>query len=221
MAQTPVIFVLGPPGHGKTLARKLLAELVVQTGRSTSEAIYHFIALMRGVTVASLRDIPKEELRPLLIQVGDYIVGARPDIPLEDPKDPGAFSVFTNDMYRGPSALVRMLYLGGANVIDGVRRTAELASAKEHLEWNGVPHYTIWIERSQGPVIPDNTELTALDADEVVMNDGTPEELRVLLFAALERRFGRQDEVGKDIPIADSPAQAGDIMQSRVKSGDL
>lgn len=201
--QTPVIFVIGPPGHGKTTARQLLAKLTSQRGESTSTVILQFLALRRGLKPDALKALPKEEIRAALIEAGDFMVGKIDKIteaPVNDTLD--------HALYRIPSGLVRTLYMNGANIIDGVRRISELGHAIDHLEWNGVRSITIWIEKSGGPVIPDNTELTALHADETVFNDGTPEDLEKKLYDVLCKYFGDQDDTKKEIPVAASPAEA-------------
>jgi len=45
--QTPVIFVIGPPAHGKSTARKLLCDLTGVKGASCSDVIYQFLAARR------------------------------------------------------------------------------------------------------------------------------------------------------------------------------
>lgn len=198
--QTPVLFLIGPPGHGKTAARKILCALTSVKGGSTSAAIYSFLAMRSKTPVAELEKIPKEEFRAKLIEAGDFMCGATPA--MSEPSE------YDGEVYRCPSILVRMLYTSGYNIIDGVRRKIELAHAKDHLDWNGVPSFTIWIEKSQGPVIPDNTELTALDADEVIFNDGTLDDLQKQLHAFLVKRFGDQTDLEKEVPILNSPSEA-------------
>lgn len=194
--QTPVIFLVGPPHHGKTEARKLLSEITLQKGESTSTIIYHFLAARRGVSVESLKQLPKEELRPALIEAGDFIVGDVSTI-----IEPAANTEIDAQLYRIPSSLVRTLYMSGYNIIDGVRRKKELSEAIVHLEWNGVRALTFWIERPGTPVVQDNTELTKEDADETILNDGSLAELKVKLFTTLEKYFGKQDELQTPVPI--------------------
>lgn len=198
--QTPVLFLIGPPGHGKTSARKILSALTSAKGGSTSAAIYSFLAMRSKTPVAELEKIPKEEFRAKLIEAGDFMCGAIPA--MSEPTE------YDEQVYRCPSILVRMLYTSGYNIIDGVRRKIELAHAKDHLDWNGVPSFTIWIEKSQGPVIADNTELTALDADETIFNDGTLEDLQASLLKFLQTRFGEQTDLEKEVPVLDSPEAA-------------
>lgn len=206
--QTPVIFVIGPPGHGKTAARKILAELTKQKGESTSTVILQFLAIRRGLEPHALKDAPKEEIRPDLIEAGDFMVGAIEKMSAPAAKDR---ELIDGSLYRVPSALVRTLYLNGVNIIDGVRRVGELTHAKEHLDWNGVRSVTIWIEKSQGPVIPDNTELTALHADETIMNDDSLEDLqKKLLDNVLVKYFGEQTDLDKAVAVSPTPGAAID-----------
>ncbi len=201
--QPPVIIVIGPPHHGKTEARKILAELTFLKGESTSTIIYSFLAHRRKMDIVELQKTPKELLRPELIEAGDYLVGKIDRIAL-DAVDPEIDSL----VYRIPSALIRTLYLSGFNVIDGVRRKTELKDAVDHLTWNGVRSVVIWIERPGVEKIVDNTELTQEDATDVVYNDGTLDDLKTQLKLVLEKHFGKQDEKPQPIPIFDSEGDA-------------
>ena len=201
--QAPVFIVIGPPHHGKTEARKILSELTYLKGASTSELIYRFLALRRNVSLESLQAIPKEELRPALIEAGDFMVGSISAI-----AEPPVNAEIEKVLYRIPSALIRTMYLNGYNIIDGVRRKQELAEARTHLYWNGVRSLVLWIDRPGVETLKDNTELTAADADEIVPNDGTLEDLRKKLKFVLEAHFGVQDETPAPIPIVDLPPKA-------------
>ena len=201
--QAPVFIVIGPPGHGKSAARKILAELTFLRGDSCSTIIYAFLAHRRKVTKESLYEIPKEQLRPDLIEAGNFLVGAIDTIaaPPEDPE-------IDRIVYRIPSALIRTLYMSGVNIIDGVRRKSELVHAIDHLTWNGVRSVVIWIERPGADLIKDNTDLTSADATDIVMNDGTLDELKAQLKLVVEKHFGKQDGKPKPIPVFDSPEEA-------------
>lgn len=200
--QPPAIIVIGPPHHGKTEARKILSELTFLKGESTSTIIYTFLAHRRKIEVAELLKLPKEDLRPELIEAGDFLVGKIDRIAL-DAVDPEIDKV----VYRIPSALIRTLYMAGYNVIDGVRRRTELTEAVDHLNWNGVRSIVIWIERPGVETIVDNTELTKFDATDIVYNDGTLDELKAQLKAVLEKHFGKQDEKPAAIPIFNSDGE--------------
>jgi len=194
--QAPVIIVIGPPHHGKTEARKILAELTFQKGESTSTVIYSFLAHRRKVELKTLLAQDKETLRPDLIEAGDFLVGKLDRIYL-DAIDPEIDKI----VYRIPSGLVRTLYMSGHNIIDGVRRRTELSDSIKHLEWNGVRSLVIWVERPGYPTAVDNNELTALDAHEVVTNDGTLDELREKLKSVIEKHYGKQPDKHEPLPI--------------------
>lgn len=181
----PVILVCGPAGHGKTTAREILCKLTALKGGSCSDVIFSYLALLRGTTVEELRKLDKEELRPELVKVGNWLCGDIGD--LEEAKSPDAPKA--SDIYRVPSTLIRTLYHNNRNVIDGVRRTLELKHAVEHLEWNGIRVLSIFITNPNGPAIPDNTEDLSSLCDEQVVNDGTVEELEKKLIEVLVRRF--------------------------------
>ena len=196
--QTPVIFVLSKPHHGKTEARKYLSEVTSLKGGSCSDCIDHFLAARKNISVETWRQTPKEERRPQQIEAGDFIVGTINSI-----KEPAQNTELDDAMYRVPSALIRQFYLTGHNVIDGVRRKTELSDARKHLDWNGVRSLVIWIERPGYPSPADNTQVEASDCDDVVVNDGTIEDLKVKLFACLVKHYGPQDEIRKPIPVVD------------------
>lgn len=182
--QAPVIFVVGPVGHGKTTCREILSRITHLKGGSCSDVIYAVLAARRGVSVQSLREVPKEELRPTLIEVGDWLCGQIGQL-----AEVAAKPEIDETVYRAPSALIRTLYLNGYNVIDGVRRKLELQHAKEHLEWNGVRTVVIHVSDPRKPLIADNSEdLTPL-ADNAIVNDGTPEELEQKLLDILDQHF--------------------------------
>jgi energy-coupling factor transporter ATP-binding protein EcfA2 len=180
----PVFFVVGPVGHGKTTAREILSRLLHARGGSCSDVIYHFLSIRKGVSIDDLRQLPKEQFRPQLIEAGDYLcgqIGQLAEVPENEAVDA--------EVYRHPSALIRTLYMNGFNVIDGVRRRLELEHAKDHLDWAGVEQFTIHISDPRKPTIADNSEDLRDLADEQIVNDGTPEELEQKLSAALSKRF--------------------------------
>jgi hypothetical protein len=198
--QAPVIFVTGKPQHGKTTARQILERLTHLKGGSCSDVVYHILAARRGVSPDSLRLLPKEELRPALVQVGDWMCGLGE---LSEPKTNDKFD--DTQLYRHPSALIRTLYVSGYNLIDGVRRRIELQNARDHLDWNGVRSLTLHVVRPNVQEVKDNTEDLGEFADEVVHNDGTVEELEAKLKLILDKHFGRQDEPAAPPAPAEAP----------------
>lgn len=180
----PVFFLIGPPQHGKTTARRILSKLTGLKGASTSDVIAGFLAERKGVSYDSVRALPKELSRAEFIEAGNWLCGD--DIKLaEAPKD----ITVDEESYRVPSALVRALYHSGVNVIDGCRRRLELDNARSHLQWNGVRTLVLYIERPDGPKIKDNTELTKDHADEYILNDGSEADLTEKLHTALTKHF--------------------------------
>lgn len=182
--QPPVVFVTGKPQHGKTTVRHLVAQITGLRGASCSDVVYHYLAARRQVSVEALRQLPKEELRPFLVEAGDFLCGAN-----QPPQEVPVNKEVDAEVYRIPSALIRALFLSGINVIDGVRRRLELQDAKNHLEWNGVRALTLYVDRPGVPDIPDNTEDLRDLADEVILNDGTLAELEKTVEAVLKRYF--------------------------------
>src|ERR1700728_4796197 len=163
--QQPVIFLIGPPQHGKTTARSIVCKLTGLKGASTSDVIYGFLAQRKGVDFHALKKLPKEDIRQELIEAGDWLCGT--DVPIKEVAKDASIEV---DMYRVPSALVRVLYHAGYNVIDGARRALELDNARSVLQWNGIRTLVIWIEKPDGPVVADNTSIKKEQADEIVVN---------------------------------------------------
>jgi len=196
--QTPVIFIIGHPQHGKTSLRKALEKLTHLKGASCSDVVYHFLALRGNTSVDALKLLPKEEFRPKLMEAGDFLVGK-----LDKMQETAAKEGVDEVMYRIPSALIRTLYMSGYNLIDGVRRREELASARDHLDWNGVPSKVVWVERPGHEIIPDNNELAANDADAIVLNDGTIEEIDQKAFEVLEKLFGPQPDLQKPVEVVE------------------
>lgn len=187
--QTPVFFFVGPVGHGKTTAREIVSKITHLSGASCSDVIYRFLAIRRGVSVESLRALPKEDLRPALIEAGDYLCGQIGEL-----KEVAVDSRIEKDVWRIPSALIRLLYLNGHNSIDGVRRRLELTHAIQHLEWNGVPSIVIHVSDPRKPIIKDNSEDLSDLAELKIVNDGTVEDLEAKLRAFIEKRFGPQED---------------------------
>lgn len=148
----PLFFVLGPAGHGKTTVRKMIQEKLGVPGDSTSNVLYAFLSFLSGKTEDELRSIPKEELRPRLIELGDWFTMNREDM------SPELMAMFKPDVtqhikamgerVRDPASLVRMLFLSGARVYDGVRRVNEFRTALHHLVWCGYVPVVVWVENT-------------------------------------------------------------------------
>jgi len=173
------VVIIGPPHHGKTEVRKYICEVTGWFGASTSDAIYALLAHSLGCEESELRAKPKEEVRPKLIEFGDYLCMAG-ELKLLTPGEKEA------QYYRGPSALSRALFHAGVRVSDGIRRRLELKDLRDKLEWLGVPLVVIWVERPGHPTVKDNTEVTSADADVVIVNDGSLDDLRSKVKAWLD-----------------------------------
>lgn len=136
----PVFFLTGFPQHGKSTARKYLCDRLSLTGASCSDFIYPELARLWGVTEGHLRSLPKEELRPHLVALGDLMTA----------QDAGR--------------LVGLALDDGRRVIDGIRRIAEFDAAVRHARSRGRRPVSIWVSRT-GPGTPnirDNTQLTLM-----------------------------------------------------------
>jgi hypothetical protein len=176
-----VYIFTGPPANGKSLARKIFCELTGIKGASTSDVIYALMARFAGISEAELRETPKEELRPKLIELGNYLCGGSDDLSKNAFKDP-----IRDSIYRGPSMLTRALFHTGFRAFDGVRRKSELEEIRYIMDWLGIQTFVLWVHRDEAPSISDNTEVTIEDATNVIANTGTPADLREKIMALLD-----------------------------------
>jgi hypothetical protein len=177
-----VYIFIGPPTHGKTLARKIFCELTGIKGASTSDVIYALMARFAGVSESELRETPKEEIRPKLIELGNYLCGSSED--LSKNAFPGKVP---DSIYRGPSMLVRTLFHSGFAAFDGIRRKPELEEVRYIMNWLGIEVFVFWIHRENNLAkVEDNTEVEHTDATHIIANNGTPANLREKLAALLK-----------------------------------
>ena len=215
----PLIFVLGPAGHGKTTVRKMIQEKLGVPGDSTSNVLYAFLSMLTGKSEDELHAIPKEELRPRLIELGDWFTMHREDI------SPELAAMFNpeqakhvpqiGERVRDPAALVRMLFLAGARVYDGVRRIREFRTALHHLVWCGYVPVVVWVENSvKEQNAADNFTLTKelVRPTFVIANEGTLDELEHEVEKVLEQLGWK--------PIV-KPAEGPTILNARGEPADV
>jgi hypothetical protein len=181
--QPPVVLFIGPPEHGKTTARKIFCELTKLPGASCSDVIYALLAQHRGIPESELRAFPKADIRPQLIEFGDYLCGSIGKLELVKSDAP-----LREDLFRGPSALFRTLYHAGFRVVDGVRRRLELQEIKDRMGWFGLPVLVVYVAdpRKLVDAVKDNTEVNSADADFQIINDGTPTDLKAKLQSLID-----------------------------------
>lgn len=160
------ILIVGPAASGKTTARKHIASVLsIKTSGSCSDVIYSNLAELRNVSVRMLHELPKEEIRPELIRLGDEITANNP-------------AAFAADMALEAS----ISESDGESrdfVLDGIRRcqSGELNACKMHLAYSGYKVCVIELVRDDCPV--DNYEAPSIqDVYATIINDGTVEDLK-------------------------------------------
>lgn len=162
---TPVLFLTGLPQHGKSTARKFLCDRLRLSGASCSDFIYPTLAKLWGLEEAALRALPKEELRPHLVALGDLMTA----------QDAGR--------------LVDLALQDGRRVIDGIRRISEFDAAVRHAKAKGLRPISIWVSRTGAgaPHIRDNTQSTLMRLVDHRITAGSVEQLHDKLGRLLSR----------------------------------
>jgi hypothetical protein len=187
----PVFFITAPgPQQGKSTVRNEVCRLTGLRGGSCSDVIYHFMAHLKSTSVEELRKLPKEQVRPQLIKLGDWLCGIGPleELSALRSEEEKVVPLEERDLYRGPSALIRTLFFNGVHVIDGVRRRLEIAHARERLEWMGLRVVHLHVVNPR-VTMKDNTEELKDLADAVISNDGTIPELNARVLQTLQTFF--------------------------------
>lgn len=144
------ILIIGPAQHGKSTVGAGLADVLdVQRGSCSDIILEHLCTALDHVLPRwGWRDSileHKEEMRPLLIAMGDYLCKA------------------------DPSALAGELYDRGVAIVDGVRRREEFDQIVS--KYNPT---VFWVERAGQPARLDNLELTRDDAHHHINNNTAP-----------------------------------------------
>jgi hypothetical protein len=152
-----LILVCGSVQSGKSTARKLLSQYLERKGGSCSDVIYAILARRKGITVDQLRTLPKEEVRPELIALGNAMCAADP-------------------LY-----LIGNLVWSGCSIIDGVRRKEEFKAAVHRFS-----PVTIWVENPNSPQLADNNEIVAGMCMHKINNSGTVADLALALESLVE-----------------------------------
>jgi hypothetical protein len=145
---------MGKPRVGKSTVATILGDLLQLKWGDTSDVIYKTIATRKGTTVDKLKEIPKEELRPELIEVGNYLCD------------------------QSPIALSYGLIKGGTSIVCGIRRKKEFNCLLTKLEALQVPYTTIFVKNKNVPDIKDNLEVTEDDCSIVINNDSGLSDLK-------------------------------------------
>jgi hypothetical protein len=131
------ILIAGLPRHGKTYVADRLSKMLGVKWRNTSDLIKDELSRERPEWVHG----DKEEIRPLLIKIGDDLC--------------------RND----PGAIVKTLFGQGYQIIAGIRKPDEL-NRLLHLD-----PFVIWVDRPGFETVKDNTLITKEYCDFVLVND--------------------------------------------------
>lgn len=182
----PLFVIIGPSGHGKTTVRKMIQEKTGLRGDGTSNVIYAMLAFLSGKPEEKLRAIPKEEFRPRLVEFGDWITATVGELSAEVlaliPEEKRDTVENVGRQLREPAALSRLLFLGGSQVLEGIRRPREFLTMMTHLTWCGYQPVVVWVEDPRKETNPrDNFSITREIArpSVVFQNDGTLDDLEL------------------------------------------
>jgi len=165
-------FIIGLRESGKELVANLLSHTLGERRGATSSIIYDEVARQRGVPRWEVESLPKDELVPELVRVGNSLCAT------------------------DPSALVAPLLRRGVRVVYGIRRRVELAAARRAAATQGLTPVVVWLDRGEGS--NDNTEVSREDADYVIANHGSVGHLAKLV-ANLAAEFRTPEPMGPSV----------------------
>jgi len=138
-----MIIVVGRARSGKTSFSEMLSSILGLKTAGTSKIVYEVVAKARGCTVADLLALPKEEIRPTLIDVADFLCDGKVDV------------------------LSEMLYNRGYRILDGIRREEELKAIIHNHEC-----FVVYMQRDKGTV-DDNFNILPTKFMRLIENNGT------------------------------------------------
>lgn len=189
---TPPYFIIGPAENGKSTVRRKLCAATGLEGGSCSDVIYTMWSVVTSISEEKLRAMPKSEARPILVALGDWLTGGKPDAdgyrnPVSSfrenfPHDlvDGDPSVLCNSKLPlpNPSFLIHFLWTNGVRVIDGIRREDELACSYPPLEWAGARPVIVRVtDPRKDAVEGDNYCIRDIWVDFEVVNDSEIDDL--------------------------------------------
>jgi hypothetical protein len=159
-----VLVVALAPQSGKSTVAALAAERLGTEWRASSAPVVERLEAELGLapgTIAAERALDHDRYRAELVALGDEMAG-RGELP-------GVLCIEA-----------------GFRVVDGIRRAHELEATRAAARERGWRPLVLCVERP-GQELTDNTEADALRraADLVIVNDGSLEELRRRVDAAL------------------------------------
>ena len=151
MSSSRKILIIGNKYHGKTTFANFLKDALGDAqAYSTSSYLIYRLGMLKGVSTEEILK-EKEKYRPDLIELGNAMCNV----------DAGCLVSICLWSCHKTFAL-----------IDGVRRISEFERVKSMFET------VIWINRPSEPIGRDNLELKAGDANMVIDNTGTLDDLR-------------------------------------------
>lgn len=151
MSDSRKILIIGNKLHGKTtLANFMVDELGDAEAFSTSSYLVYRLSLIHGVSESEIL-ADKEKYRPDLIKLGNAMC------------DADAGCLVSICLWSSRKKFI---------IIDGVRRVSEYERIKD---WFDVIY---WVDRPGQEGGLDNLELEAHHAHEVILNDGSLEDLK-------------------------------------------
>lgn len=190
------VVVIGPAAHGKSTFRTAFAEALHVEGGSCSDYIYAVWAYLGDTTVEALRKLPKEDIRPKLVALGDWLT-----TPAHTFRGHFPFRLFpgwnpealdkTGLPKPHPGALVQGAFNSGVRVLDGVRRRCELEASLPYFAWFNTKPLVVWVEdprKARNPA--DNLDLNMDDAHRIVINKGSVEDLQEEARRLAQEIFG-------------------------------
>jgi hypothetical protein len=150
MEKNKKLLIIGNKYHGKTTFANFIVKHTQKTEAfSTSSYLVYRLSLINNISEEQILK-EKEKYRPDLIELGNAMCNA----------DAGCLVSIC--LWSSSADTV---------IIDGVRRISEFSRVSTWFD------KVVWIYRESEPIGKDNLELTEKDATDVILNNGSLEDL--------------------------------------------